>query len=238
MNILLNKSQLKTGVFAAELVVDMLVYGLWMSALCLASFVLIVYGFGDGNLGMWPECFKFAMLIQTIGVNCNNAYSQDCDLVFRARATTFVCLTWFALFLAWEMVNFRRSFFRQKPRNENYRWWMVFTQWWEDSRSNPFLFWAVIAGFVTIFPTLYIPVINHNVFKHEGITWEWGVVVVESILFFLGCETWKWAKRIFYRRRQSQSKTDNSRDVEEESYTITTTNDPEKGEAMASTVRE
>ncbi|KAJ4349576.1 P-type ATPase [Didymosphaeria variabile] len=176
---------LKTGVFNTELIVDMVVYGCWMAALCLTSFVLIVFGFGNGDLGE----------------NCNNSYSERCDLVFRARATTFVCLTWFALFLAWEMVNFRRSFFRQKPRDANYRWYHVFYSWWEDSRSNPFLFWAIIAGFVTIFPTLYIPVINHAVFKHEGITWEWGVVVVEAILFFAGCEAWKWAKRIFFRRR-------------------------------------
>jgi potassium/sodium efflux P-type ATPase len=176
---------LKTGVFNTELIVDMVVYGLWMSILCISSFVLMVWGFGDGNLG----------------TNCNNAYSPECDLVFRARATTFVCLTWFALFLAWEMVNFRRSFFRQKPRDEKYRFYHVFYQWWIDSRGNPFLFWAVIAGFVTIFPTLYIPVINHAVFKHTGISWEWGIVVVESILFFAGCEAWKWAKRIFFRRR-------------------------------------
>lgn len=191
---------LKTGVFSIELMVDMAVYGIWMSILCITSFVLMVWGFGDGNLG----------------TNCNNAYSEECSLVFRARATTFVCLTWFALFLAWEMVNFRRSFFRQKPRGENYRWYHVFYQWWEDSRGNPFLFWAVIAGFVTIFPTLYIPVINHAVFKHEGITWEWSVVVVESILFFAGCESWKWAKRIFFRRQDAKRK--GTRDLEGDGY--------------------
>lgn len=179
---------LKTGVFNIELIVDMVVYGIWMSILCISSFVLMVWGFGDGNLGE----------------NCNNSYSEKCDLVFRARATTFVCLTWFALFLAWEMVNFRRSFFRQKPRTEKYRWYHVFYQWWIDSRGNPFLFWAVVAGFVTIFPTLYIPVINHKVFKHTGITWEWGIVVVESMLFFTGCEAWKWAKRVFFRRRAAK----------------------------------
>lgn len=42
---------LKTGVFTTELIVDMVVYGIWMSILCLASFVLVVFGFGDGNLG-------------------------------------------------------------------------------------------------------------------------------------------------------------------------------------------
>ena len=67
-----------------------------------------------------------------------------------------------------------------------------------------FLFWAVIAGFVTIFPTLYIPVINHDVFKHTGIGWEWGIVFVEAVLFFLGIEAWKWGKRVFFRRRAAR----------------------------------
>src|SRR5689334_6801585 len=88
---------LKVGVFTWEVMLDMLVYGLWMAALCLSAFSLVMFGFGDGNLGE----------------GCNDHYdAQQCDTVFRARATTFVCLTWFALFLAWEMVNMRRSFFR------------------------------------------------------------------------------------------------------------------------------
>merc|ERR1712058_150912 len=143
---------MEVGVFAWEVMIDMLVYGLWMAALCLSAFSLVLFGFGDGNLGS----------------GCNDSYSEQCDTVFRARATTFVCLTWFALFLAWEMVNMRRSFFRMQPKSTKY-----FTQWAIDVWRNKFLFWAVIAGFVTIFPTLYIPVINHKVFKHTGISWEW-----------------------------------------------------------------
>jgi magnesium-transporting ATPase (P-type) len=102
---------------------------------------------------------------------------------------------------------------------------MVFYQWWQDSRRNPFLFWAILAGFITIFPTLYIPVINHKVFKHEGISWEWGIVIVESILFFFGCEVWKWIKRAYFRRvekkpleglavRQKSGEGDEGRDLE------------------------
>ena len=128
---------LKAGVFTLEVMLDMLVYGLWMSALCLSSFSLVMFGWGDGDLGS----------------NCNDSYSEQCDTVFRARATTFVSLTWFALFLAWEMVNMRRSFFRMQPDSKRY-----FTQWMHDVWGNQFLFWAVIAGFVTVFPTLYIPV--------------------------------------------------------------------------------
>ena len=173
--------QLKQGVFTPELLIDMVFYGLWMSALCLASFVLVLYGFGDGTAN--------------IGDNCNNDFSDSCEVVFRARATTFACLTWFALFLAWEMVNMRRSFFRMQPKSKKY-----FTQWMIDAWRNKFLFWAIIAGFVTIFPIIYIPGLNTVVFKHAPISWEWSIVFIEAILFFLGIEAWKWAKRIYFRR--------------------------------------
>jgi hypothetical protein len=68
---------LKTGIFTMEFLIDMIVYGLWITLLCLANFVLVVFGFGDGDLG----------------TGCNETYSESCELVFRARATTFSCLT-------------------------------------------------------------------------------------------------------------------------------------------------
>jgi magnesium-transporting ATPase (P-type) len=172
----------------------MVVYGLWMSALCLASFVLVVYGFGNGAAD--------------IGENCNNEYSESCKVVFRARSTTFACLTWFALFLAWEMVNMRRSFFRMQPKSKRY-----FTQWMVDAWRNQFLFWAIVAGFVTMFPLIYIPTLNTVVFKHAPISWEWGIVFVEAVLFFLGIEAWKWAKRVFF-RRQARKATGGVEDLE------------------------
>ncbi|KZL74579.1 potassium/sodium efflux P-type ATPase [Colletotrichum tofieldiae] len=170
---------MKVGVFTWELMLDMLVYGLWTAALCLASFVLVMFGWGNGQFGS----------------NCNNTYSEECDTVFRARATCFASLTWFALFLAWEMVNMRRSFFRMQPKSTKY-----FTQWFIDTWRNKLLFFAIIIGFVTIFPLVYIPVLNTSVFKHAPITWEWGIVFVGAVLFFMGVEAWKWAKRIYFRR--------------------------------------
>lgn len=184
---------LKRGVFTNEVMIDMLVYGLWMAALCLSAFSLVLFGWGTGDLGS----------------ECNDGYSAQCDNVFRARATTFVCLTWFSLFLAWEMINLRRSFFRMKPGSKKY-----FTQWIHDIWANKLLFWAVISGFVTVFPTLYIPVINRKVFKHEGITWEWGIVFIESMLFFVGIESWKWIKRVYFRHQKKRG-TGVVRDVRE-----------------------
>lgn len=190
---------LKQGVFTPELLVDMVVYGVWMAALCICSFIVVLYGFGRGAADL--------------GDDCNNNYSESCKVVFRARATTFACLTWFALFLAWEMVNLRRSFFRMQPKSKRY-----FTQWMVDVWRNKFLFWSIITGFVTMFPIIYIPVINTVVFKHAPISWEWGVVFIEAILFFMGIESWKWAKRVYFRRQARKHTNDRQGDLEERTF--------------------
>jgi P-type Na+/K+ transporter len=179
-HLLIRLMKLKMGVFTWEVLLDMTVYGFWAGALCVGSFAVVVFGFGDGNLGY----------------GCNDTLNNGvCTLVFRARATTFTCLTWFALFLAWEMIDLRRSFFRMQPGSKHY-----LTQWIRDVWRNQFLFWSIVAGFVTVFPVIYIPVINTTVFKHAPISWEWGIVFVETFIFFLGVESWKWGKRIYYRR--------------------------------------
>lgn len=141
---------LKRGVFTFEVLGDMLFYGVWIAALCLGSFVLVLYGFGDGQ----------------IGIHCNESLSDGCEAIFRARATCFATLTWFSVFLAWEVVDLRRSFFRMQPGSDR-----VFTQWMADVWRNQFLFWSVVLGFVTIFPILYIPGLNDVVFKHTAISW-------------------------------------------------------------------
>lgn len=187
-----------------------------MAALCLASFSLVLFAWGDGNLAS----------------GCNSNYKQACDTVFRARATTFVCMTWFALFLAWEMMNMRRSFFRMQPKSTLY-----FTQWMVDVWRNKFLFFGIMTGFILTFPILYVPVINGVVFKHTGISWEWGVVFVEATLFFLGVEAWKWCKRVFFRRqtrklkeRQRQEDPAMARSRDFSQYTSMSRSDTEKVE--------
>lgn len=84
----------------------------------------------------------------------------------------------------------------------------VLTQWMRDIWRNRILFWGIVAGFVLAFPSLYIPVVNHSVFKHSSISWEWGIVFVETVLFFLGIEAWKWCKRVYYRRQAFKAKKD------------------------------
>lgn len=163
---------LATGVFTKELIVDKMVYGFFMGLLCLASFVAGVYGGNSGYLGS----------------NCNNAYNDTCDVVFRARSTTYATLSFLLLITAWEVKHFTRSLFSLVPGGGTFS---VFPELWR----NKTLFWAVVAGFCITFPVIYIPTINLKVFKHKGIGWEWGIVVLALLLYLVAIEGYKAFKR-------------------------------------------
>ena len=165
---------LKVGVFTWELIIDKMVYGTIAGALCLISFVIVVFGAGNGNLG----------------VDCNEKYNSTCDVVFRARSTVFAILSFLLLVTAWEVKHFSRSLFNLDPaRFPGKR--SVF----KALTYNRFLWWAVVAGFVITFPVIYIPTVNMVVFKHKAITWEWGVVVGSLVVYVAGIESWKGYKR-------------------------------------------
>lgn len=167
---------LRYGVFTPELFADILIYGLLEAACILGTFTTVIFGFNGGDLGS----------------NCNNAYSAACEPVFRARATCFATSTWIFLLFAWELVDNRRSFF---DFEHGVRAWAGHL--W----GNKFLFFAVVVVFVMVVPALYIPGLDHKVFLHHGITWEWAVVIVGVGVFIVGAEFWKWIKRVYFRRQ-------------------------------------
>ncbi|OBT68554.1 potassium/sodium efflux P-type ATPase, fungal-type [Pseudogymnoascus sp. 23342-1-I1] len=168
---------LRIGVFTRELIVDKMIYGTLMGSLCLAAFVIVVYGAGAGDLGH----------------DCNEGYNASCDVVFRARATVFAVLSFLILVTAWEVKHFSRSLFALDPAKFRGPLGGVAKALW----YNRFLFWAVAAGFAITFPVVYLPVVNLVVFKHKGITWEWGVVVGCLAVYVAGVEAWKAVKRRF-----------------------------------------
>lgn len=51
-------TDLKSATFPWEVLLDMLVYGFLISIVCLVAFIIVVYGYGNGDLA----------------VNCNEAY--------------------------------------------------------------------------------------------------------------------------------------------------------------------
>jgi potassium/sodium efflux P-type ATPase len=170
---------LKVGIFTPEVLIDIIVYGLIGAGVNLATFTLIVFGFGDGNLG----------------IDSNNSIGDGSELVFRARSATFCTMTWCCLFLAFEVMDMRRSFFRMKPKTQT-----PWTQFARDVWANQFLFWSVVGGFFSVFPLIYIPGLNTVVMKHAPISWELALPVIATLVFILLVEVWKLSKRVFYRR--------------------------------------
>ncbi|OAA60643.1 sodium transport ATPase 5 [Cordyceps fumosorosea ARSEF 2679] len=173
---------LKYGVFTPEFLLDMVVYGLLMACCVLGSFTVVIFGFDNGNLG----------------VDCNTHFSPACDEVFRARATCYATMTWIFLLFSWELIDFRRSLFYM-PKGIG--------AWAKHLWGNKFLFFSVTVVFAIVFPTIYIPGLNHVVFLHTGITWEWAVVFISVGVWMVGTESWKWMKRAYFRRTASKTQT-------------------------------
>ncbi|KFA49368.1 hypothetical protein S40293_04142 [Stachybotrys chartarum IBT 40293] len=181
---------LKAGVFTPEFIVDLLVYGALLAVSIVAAFIAVQFGFFNGGFGR----------------ECNLSYSDSCEQVFRARSTCFITMMWTFLFFAWELIDSRRSFFDGIFSNTK--------AWGNRLWKNKFLFWSVFGGFIICIPTLYIPVLNHDVFLHTGIDQEWGVVFAVTIFFVLAAEGYKWGKRTFLRRRNLMAR--RGEDLDEE----------------------
>ncbi|KAM0261498.1 hypothetical protein ACHAQJ_002179 [Trichoderma viride] len=167
---------LRAGVFTVDLIRDQFMYGTFMGSLCLAAFMLVAYAASGHGFYHLP-------------IDCNEHAHDSCDPVFRARATTFATLSFLLLITAWEVKHFHRSLF-----NMDKRWKGPFSVF-KTVYHNRFLFWSVVAGFVITFPVIYIPYVNKVVFKHQALTWEWGVVFGCVAVYIALIEAWKAIKR-------------------------------------------
>ena len=169
---------LRSGVFTMDLVRDQLVYGTCMGSVCLMAFMLVAYAASSQGFHDLPQ-------------GCNEDFGVGCERVFQARATTFATLSFLLLVTAWEVKHSHRSLFNMDER------WAGPLSVFKTIYHNTFLFWSVVAGFLITFPIVYIPHLNTEVFKHRGITWEWGVVFGGVALYIALIETWKAIKRRF-----------------------------------------
>ncbi|KAH7002205.1 hypothetical protein EDB80DRAFT_578769 [Ilyonectria destructans] len=169
---------LRSGVFTPDLVRDQLMYGTFMGSLCLCAFMLVNYAASGRGYYAMPE-------------GCNEPSAHGCDHVYRARATTFSTLSFLLLVTAWEVKHFHRSLFAMDER-----WTGPFSVF-KTIYHNKFLFWSVVGGFLATFPVVYIPVLNTEVFKHKGLSWEWGVVAGCVVTYIALLEIYKAVKRRF-----------------------------------------
>ncbi|KAI1298981.1 Na+ ATPase [Mortierella claussenii] len=151
----------KQGLFSFEVVMDTFVYGLAMGALSFASFSIVIFGMNDGHLGS----------------ECNTKWSPDCEGVFRARATSYCCMTFLILAHAINCRSLRET------------GWSI--QNLKTLKHNRMLWLSIVIGALLVFPVVYIPGLNKNVFKHSAMTYEWGLVLAALVLFVAFAEIYK-----------------------------------------------
>ncbi|KAG0023412.1 Na+ ATPase [Podila clonocystis] len=156
----------KQGLFSFEVVMDTFIYGLAMGILTFASFCIVLFGFQDGPL---------------VGTSCNSTWSEGCTGVFKARATGYACMTFLILVHAINCRALRESGWTIKNL--------------KSMKGNRMLWLSIVVGMILVFPVLYIPGFNTTVFKHTYLTYEWGLVAVDVVLFILFAELYKMIKR-------------------------------------------
>ncbi|KAK7443243.1 hypothetical protein VKT23_015840 [Stygiomarasmius scandens] len=157
---------IKTGVFTWPVILDCLAYGIAMGAVSMVSFVAVVWGRYEGDLGR----------------DCNRGSKvEECEAVYRARSTVFATLIFCILYYAWELKSLDRPLFNMTPGRP----------FWVDLWANQVLFWSVVLGAASVPIAIYIPGFNTTVFYQSGITWEWGIVVGLTVLYIIFCELWK-----------------------------------------------
>lgn len=161
------------GLFCRSNLVDLFFYGVTIGILCLLNFIVVIYGYGDGNA--------------SLGNDCNKEYSEECQLVFRARGAVFTALTLMVLLHGFTCRDLMNPMWTYKA--------------WTSRKQNKYLLMSFAGCMALCIIVLYVPVLNTQVFKHEGITWEWGMVIASSLVYIAISEIYKWTKRIRHRRK-------------------------------------
>ncbi|KAF9933858.1 Na+ ATPase [Linnemannia zychae] len=168
----------KQGLFSFEVIMDTFIYGLAMGILSFVNFVIVVIAMNNGEFGSM----------------CNAHYSPLCDGVFKARATSYATLTFLILAHAVNCRSLRE------------RGWTVASL--STLRFNKMLWISIVVGSLLVFPVIYIPGVNHGVFKHANLTYEWGLVVCALVLFIAFAEIYKLIKRRVMKPLQLQENTE------------------------------
>lgn len=147
---------------------------------------LLFYGVVMGALALinfvivlWGGYFPGAGL----GHDCNERDIEICHPVFRARATCMATLSIVLLLHSFQCKHPYRSIFKM------------------NLRDNPVLLWCVLVLVIICFPIVYIPVINNRVFLIAGLTWEWGIVFGQVLVYLAASELYKALKRFLAHRK-------------------------------------
>ncbi|KAI8993380.1 potassium/sodium efflux P-type ATPase [Pilobolus umbonatus] len=145
---------------------------------------ILFYGFMIGAICL--SNFVIVLFVYgtgNLGDSCNGRYNETCDEVFRARGALFATLTIIVLVHGFTCRDLRESTWSLKALR---------------GPKNVYLFWSTLFGFVLLIITLYVPVLNRDVFRHLPIDWEWGMTVASVLVYIALAEAYKWVKRTFF----------------------------------------
>ncbi|TRM64769.1 potassium/sodium eff [Schizophyllum amplum] len=160
------------NMFTPSWFLDTIGYGTLMGAQTLANFVIVQYGVADGAVDIEPYCNDALVGLQ-----------NGCDIVFRARGTAFATLEIILMLHAITCKHVTKSIFSM------------------NHLENRTLLWCVLSLILIVFPILYIPAIDDRVFQVKGLTWHWGLVFGQAILYLVLAELYKMARRAYVRSR-------------------------------------
>ncbi|KAI8069491.1 potassium/sodium efflux P-type ATPase [Gongronella butleri] len=152
------------------------------SLFCRSNVVdILYYGIMMGLICLADFCYViFTWGGGNFGENCNLHYDENCYWVYRARGCLFATMTVLLLI---------HGYTCRDLKHPAYSFKVVF------GKQNWYLHGAVLFGFAIMFIALYVPVLNTQVFRHEGITIEWVVVFISTIVYMILAEGWKYLRR-------------------------------------------
>ena len=139
---------------------------------------VFVYGVVMGGLTLAAFCaVMWGDGDADFGVGCNESGGENCEKVERARGAAFCTINVLLLVHAYNCRHSRASAFSL------------------PLLDNKVLAWSVPLGTLISVPLLYVPWLNTQVFKHSGLTWEWGMVAGFCVVFQTAVEIYKALKR-------------------------------------------
>lgn len=162
-------------IFTKSWYLDTIGYGVFIGAQTLANFVIVQYGVHEGEADINGFCNDHMVGLQ-----------PGCEVVFRARGTAFATIQLILMIHAITCKNLTRSMFRM------------------NLLDNTFLLWSATCLALLTFPLVYIPAINDRVFQLTGLTWHWGLVAAQLVLYLVATELYKMTKRRYYHRRAAR----------------------------------
>lgn len=140
---------------------------------------LFAYGFLMGAIAL----ANFAIVMYgyfdgALGLDCNESLTDGiCDYTGRARGSVFASFLFILLVHAFVCKHPQMSIFKM------------------NLLENKALLWSVSILCLSVFPVIFIPVINDRVFLLKPIAWEWGLVFASMVVFLVCTELYKIMRR-------------------------------------------